>query len=223
VLKLADVSFPEVAPTDALLIDGNGLWRTNGINEELFGGLIRGDSRRRWAEQAGLPSDTDHYTYADFESDGGIATNFEWNRDAKSRTGKLQWALTYDQDGSEKVILGQGEQSPVDLGIRPGDRVGSFVSHYRWGTQISAGVPVWMRSEDLDVTADRVLDRYYEEIGADQISTEGAELELRVRGEDMYGRALSDLFFNLPDGRTLAYLDLFRMTFTRRNMANRDS
>jgi hypothetical protein len=73
-----------------------------------------------------------------------------------------------------------------------------------------------MRTQDLDVTPDDVLDVYYETLlgTADQFSIDRAEIV--VRRTDAWGRSLSELWIHTEDKRKISYTKLMRMTFTRR-------
>ncbi|MDQ4038821.1 MAG: toll/interleukin-1 receptor domain-containing protein [Actinomycetota bacterium] len=201
VLKLADVAVPEQARQIGTVIDCRGLWRSNGINEELFAALFRREGRRGWLEWERLWPDAEAvpeevFDYADFESDGGLAVDFRCGVRGETLDPKrtLSWRLTYESGGVTKCVGGEGEGEPVDLSIKPGDRVGSFVCRHRWGTSLSEGVPLWMRTDGLEITPDIVLDGYYERLGTERLAAEGIEMQLVVGGWDVYGRALSELW-----------------------------
>jgi hypothetical protein len=221
VLRLADVPLPEPARA-AAVIDGEGLWKSNGINEELFAALLGREGRRAWRDrQPGLreaeAADPGVFRYADFQSDGGVAVDFTWKlrrRGLWSRARIVDWRLTYRAGEQTRQVRGAGEDAPVDLGIRPGDRVGSYVCRRRWGTSLADGVLLWMRTHDPAVTSDTVLDAYYQAYGGDAMP-EVEERVMRVRGRDVYGRSLAELWLRTADGTLLPYSRVMRTSFTR--------
>lgn len=166
VLKFADVAVPEPARRGGTVIDCRGLWKSNGINEELFAALFRRESRREWLQRERLWLDVntgpEEFGYVDFESDGGVAVDFRWKAHGElDRRRSLSWRLTYESGGVTKHV--SGEDEPVDLSIKPGDRVGFFICRYRRGIRVGGrGIPLWMRAEDLEITPDVVLDAYYQ-------------------------------------------------------------
>jgi len=227
VLKLADITIPEPIAAAGPVIDCLGLWKSNGINEELYAALFRRGGRRAWLEhQRELPANglenDEGFSYADFESDSGTVIDFHYKLRQRGlfrfwkRQKTLSWHLTYASDGKTKNVSGVGEDEPIDLSIKPGNHIGSFVCRRRWGTHLHEGVLLWMRTQGLDVTPDDVLDVYYETLlgTADQFSTDRAEIV--VRRTDAWGRSLSELWIHTKDKRKISYTKLMRMNFTRR-------
>jgi len=111
---------------------------------------------------------------------------------------------------------GGGEDEPIDLLAEPGQRVGFFISRNYHGTNLSQGVPLWMRSDDMSVTSDGVLDSYYEQLGSWELAPDRAvDRRMVVVGQDAYGRRLVDFQLLMDDGRVLRYDKIFRMTHGR--------
>jgi hypothetical protein len=159
--------------------------------------------------------------YADFESDAGTAIAFAWRIRREGflwqRRRRLVWRMSYDRGGRAFHVEGQGEDEPVDLSIKPGDRIGRFTCRHRWGTHMAAGVPLWMRTRDLSISPDLVLDAFYEAFRA-ETQFPASKPRLVPRGRDAYGRLLADLEFQTRGGKSISYSKLMRMTFTKASM-----
>lgn len=221
VLKLADVPVPEQA-RGAAVVECAGLWKSNGINEELFAALFGREGRRAWRDRqprvaAAEAADTGYFTYGDFASDGGMAVDFAWRfrrRRFWSRERIIVWRLEYRVGFQIREAGGEGDDAPVDLGIRPGDRVGSYVCRRRGGTSLPDGVPLWMRTHDPAVTSDTVLDAYYRAYGADALP-DVAERLMVMEDKDVWGRIRAEPWFRTSDGAMLPYARVMRMTLGR--------
>jgi hypothetical protein len=143
VLKLADINIPDPIAAAGPVIDCRGLWKSNGINEELYAALFRRGGRRAWLEhQRELPENgpenDEGFSYADFESDSGTVIDFHYKLCPQGRfrfwkrQKTLVWHLTYESDGETKNVSGVGEDKPIDLSIKAGDHIGSFVCRRRF-------------------------------------------------------------------------------------------
>jgi hypothetical protein len=160
-LKLRDVEIPGDIRTDCLVIDCNDIWWSNGLNEELYAAIFRRQTRREWLAELppGAPvSKGTTIGYNDFASDSGTAVRFEW----KASRRDIQWKLEYRRrDGRHAHAAGRGKSQPVDLEIKPGSRIGFFKVRWRHGSHVLHGPDLWMRSGDLMITSDSVLDDYF--------------------------------------------------------------
>ena len=56
---------------------------------------------------------------------------------------------------------GAGSDRAADLAMKPGDRVGYYKVRWRQGSHFLEGPDLWIRSSDLGLTSDMVLDHYY--------------------------------------------------------------
>jgi hypothetical protein len=164
-LKLRNVEVPAELSAKCSLIDCNDIWWSNGLNEELYAAVFRRQPRHAWL--ASLPTSAPVSAgttigYSDFVSDSGVVVKFDWAFD-KSHPESLRWQLEYRQrDGTQRHVTGGGSQSAADLAMKPGNPIGFFKARWRHGSHFLAGPDLWMRSKDLGITSDMVLDQYYE-------------------------------------------------------------
>ena len=97
--------------------------------------------------------------------------------------------------------------------MRRGDRIAFLKLHRRWGNGLQKGLPLWMRSDDLEVTPDAVLDRYFAalEVNADFSPTKG---QMRKTGVDALGRVTAVVHIQGSDGiwRTLEAVEWAMLT-----------
>jgi hypothetical protein len=139
VLKLESVELPVAATDGVHVIDCDGLWWSNGLNEEVHGALFGHESRREWADEQRrrgfkVPDENYVINYEDFESDAGSAVGLSWTVSGDD----LRWEFVYDRDGQRQIVTGSGAREPIDLDIQAGDRVGFFLCH-RYGGRRHAG------------------------------------------------------------------------------------
>ena len=151
------------------MIDCNDIWWSNGLNEELYAAIFGRQSRRAWLATlpAGAPVDKGRTIgYGDFELESGTVVRFDWaahpDPSTTSAGNDIHWQLEYTtRSGEQRRVTGGGEEDPVDLGMRPGDRVGYFKVRWRHGSHVLSVLGLWMRSADFAVTSDTVLDQYF--------------------------------------------------------------
>ena len=74
-----------------------------------------------------------------------------------------------------------------------------------------------MRSEDLAVSPDDVLDAYYERADVDSAEVVDRRMEM-IGDTDAYGRQRCRLEVKLANGRWYSYSDFVRMTLSRRKV-----
>ena len=164
VLKLDDEPVPENIVDTSSLIDCYDLWPVNGINEELFAAVTRRRGRTAWMAQnrrrgIELSGEEDGCSgYEPFVSDSGIAVSLRhWEEE-----GELRWQLDYEKYRRLHRAFGRGEEQAVDFGIRAGDEVGFFICHRAALGRFWPGLPLWMRSGNLDIKPEDVLGSYWQ-------------------------------------------------------------
>lgn len=168
VLKLADVSVPAATAACGHVIDAEGLWWDNGIVEELFAALYDRPGRQAWLRkhaELGIEGphrdpDTVVFHYEDYESEAGIAEELR----SYFKDGHFYWELSYRRGKQLYSVSHMGMQCAVDLGIKKGDRIASFVSHRNSRARFLSGLPVWMRSDELSLSAEQVIADYREKV-----------------------------------------------------------
>jgi hypothetical protein len=167
-LKVNDVPIPDSVQAAVKVIDCNGIWWSNGLNEELFAALYNREGRRAWLDKSGSRASAGSVlTYADFATDSGEITRFSWQATpgvpSSSFKKEISWSLQYRRsDGAVLTVDGRGKDQPVDLDMTVGCRAAFLVVRRRFGSHLYPGVPLWMRSKDLSLTSDSVLNRYYD-------------------------------------------------------------
>ena len=165
-LRLRDVAVPTALDDVCTVIDCDQVWWSNGLNEELYAAVFKRPPRREWLASLStgtLVSEGTMIGYDDFLSDAGVVVAFDWSFDSGSRRDSLRWQLEYRRrDGAVCRETGGGVDRAADLAIKPGDRVGFFKVRWRHGSHVREGPDLWMRSSDLALTSDMVLDHYYE-------------------------------------------------------------
>lgn len=166
VLKLDEEPLAPNIRNTPYLIDCHSLWPVHGINEELFAAVTQRQGRNAWIEhhrQRGvvLLEEEESFGYAPFRSDSGIAISLRsWEE-----SGEFCWRLDYEKNGRLHRIFGRGEEQAVDLEIRSGDYVGSFVCHRAPLCRFWPGTTLWMRSDDLRIRPEEVLVTYWDRSG----------------------------------------------------------
>lgn len=158
----------EPVPTDLLeprhVVDCYDLGPINGINEELFAAVTGRQGRTAWIEEhrrrgveVPLEKDQGSSGYEPFRSDSGTAISLRhWEEE-----GEFCWQLDYEKDRRLHRVFGRGEKQAVDLKIRSEDYVGFFVCNRTMlGARFLPGIPLWMRSRDLSIRPEEVLDAY---------------------------------------------------------------
>jgi hypothetical protein len=156
----------EPAPADLIdaryVVDCHDLDPINGINEEIFAAVTRRTGRTAWVEEnrrRGVEIGKDHSAagYEPFRSDSGVAIALRhWYE-----YGELHWRLDYEKDNRLHRVHGRGEEQAVDLDIRTEDYVGFFVCRrHAFGGRYLPGTPLWMRSQDLSIRPEDVVDAY---------------------------------------------------------------
>jgi hypothetical protein len=171
ILKLDDEPIPANMLDTRYLIDCHDLWPVHGINEELFAAVTQRQGRIAWIErhrQRGvhLLEEKESFGYEPFRSDSGIAISLRhWEED------EFCWRLDYEKDRRLHRVFGRGEGHAVDLGIRSGDYVASFVCHRAPLCRFWPGTPLWMRSDELRIRPEDVLVTYWERSDAEGNAT----------------------------------------------------
>lgn len=168
VLKADDCPVPSSVTSTCRVVDCDGIWWSRGINEELFAAIYGRPGRRAWleAEPAHSSIAGDVLTYDDLATDAGTVVRFSWSfnetRSPHASGNDVSWSLEYERrPGEVRQVTGHGKEQPVDLDMQSGDRVGFIKVRRRKGSDFRFGLPLWMRSNQLNVTTDSVLDRYY--------------------------------------------------------------
>lgn len=167
VLKMDETPIPSGLVESRHVIDCCDLWPVNGINEEVFAAVTGRSGRVDWRNihrQHGLiiPPDEGSTGYEPFRSESGVADALRyWRED-----GELCWELQYHVGSVPKIALGRGEEEVVDLGIQPGGYVGFYICHRAPLVRFWPGVPVWMRSGDLNLRPENVLAEYRRSSGS---------------------------------------------------------
>jgi TIR domain-containing protein len=168
VLKIDGESVPVDLIDAQYVIDCHDLDPINGVNEELFAAVTRRPGRVAWAKEnqrRGFEIEKDHTVsgYEPFASDSGVAITLRrWEEN-----GDLHWELAYEKDRRLHKVRGRGEERAVDLGIKAQDYVGYFVCRRNlWGIRWMPGIPVWMRSQDLNISPEEVVAAYRQEARA---------------------------------------------------------
>jgi TIR domain len=151
-LKLEEVPVPKPPAGTYHVVDCSGL-STGEIREELYAAVYKRQGRRKWLEEQkrrGWPGYSEGISgYDHLRSESGIATALRWIRE----DGKLRWVLEYNVEGvAQKTEGGEREGPIVDLGIRPGDRIGFFM--------FNREKPLWMRSDNLGISPNAVIGAY---------------------------------------------------------------
>ena len=215
VVKAEDVPVPEVASAVGTIIDCDGIWWSGGVSEELFAAVYGRQSRKAWiaAEQgAVLAREGVVLRYGDLATEAGIVERFDWgislHEGSDFRRRNVQWSLAYRRAGGEiGKVSGAGEREPADLGMRPGDRIAFMTLHRHCGSSFQDGRPLWMRSGDLKLTPDEVLDRYYEAL---EINRQFSPIDTRVTfgRPDTWKRVVSNLEVQSCDGEWHHYPDV---------------
>lgn len=152
-LKLEAVPIPKPPAGAYLVVDCSGL-STGEIREELYAAVYKRQGRREWLEgqkRRGWPGYREgRRGYDHLRSESGIATALRWTREG----GELRWVLEYEVNGvAQKTVGDKREGTIVDIGIRPGDRIGFFL--------FSQEKPLWMRSDNLRLNPNAVMGAYY--------------------------------------------------------------
>lgn len=170
--KLDETPVPADLAAAHRIVDCNGLWPVNGINEELFAAVIGRSGRSTWIEEhrrRGLLiiPDQGSLGYEPFRSDSGRAVSLRhWEEG-----GEFQWQLDYEKDGVSHTAVGRGSGEAVDLAIRPGDYVGFYICHRAPLGRFWPGVPVWMRSAELEIKPDEIVAEYRRHAGGERNSS----------------------------------------------------
>jgi TIR domain len=169
-LKLRDVPIPAELTDISTTIDCNDIWWSNGLNEELYAAVFKRQPRRAWLDllPRGAPvSKGTTIGYDDFVSHAGTVEAFDWSHEDRSRPESLRWRLTIrHKDGTRHGHEGGGADRAADLAMKPGDRAGFYKVRWRHGSHFREGPELWMRSADLGLTSDTVLDHYYDVLRA---------------------------------------------------------
>ncbi len=164
-LKLRDVPVPAELTEIFAVVDCNDIWWSNGLNEALYAAVFDRQPRSAWLETLAGDAPVSQGTtigYDDFESDAGIVAAFDWSFHEVSRAESLRWQLDYRRkDGTLHHDAGGGRDHAADLAMKPGDRVGFHKVRWRHGSHFVEWPDLWMRSADLRLTSDNVLDDYY--------------------------------------------------------------
>ncbi len=166
VLKLDEQPLAAEILNTPYLIDCFGLWPVHGINEELFAAITQRQGRSAWIAQhrqrgVVLLEEEENVGYEPFRSDSGVALSMRsWDEN-----GELCWCLDYEKHRRLHRVFGCGGEHTVDLRIRSGDYVASFVCHRAPLCRFWPGTPLWMRSDDLRVKPEDVLVTYWERLG----------------------------------------------------------
>lgn len=154
-LKLDDSPTPETLRGTVHVVDGTGM-SDGEFFEELYAAVYRRRGRREWLGEQGRrearPAEARRNWAKRWRSDYGEAVALRWEK----KDGDIRWALDYRKDGKLHRTEGGGENQVMDLGIRPGDKVGYFVFSYSTDPFTS----VWMRSEDLRLLPNTVVRDY---------------------------------------------------------------
>ena len=166
VLKLEDVPVPAAAAGCGRVIDGEGLWWAGGIVEELYAAVYGRRGRQAWLkehDELGVEKsyrDSEVFHYEDYASEAGVAQELRTFYEG----GHLYWELSYRRGGRVYKVRHMGMQCAVDLGIKKGDWIASFVCHRNRLGRFLSGIPVWMRSDVLSLSPDEVIGRYMEKV-----------------------------------------------------------
>ncbi len=170
-LKLEDVPLPELVRDNRRVVDCSGM-NTGEILENLYAAVYRRESRREWlAEQKkrGWPGyEEPPHGYEHLASDSGEVRALHWLRQDR----QVMWELDYESDGEVKTVRGSGANEIVDPGIRPGDKVGFF--------NLATDKPLWMRSDDLSLTANEVVAAYHRALANPPINRPGKLRPIRT-------------------------------------------
>jgi hypothetical protein len=154
-LKLDDSPTPASVRGTAHLVDGSGL-SDGEFFEELYAAVYKRRGRLQWlGEQSrrdARPEEAGRNWAERWRSDYGVAKELRWTKKGND----IRWVLEYKRDKKLHRVEGGGERQVVDLGIRPGDRVGYFVFSHSTDPFTS----VWMRSEDLRLLPNTVVRDY---------------------------------------------------------------
>lgn len=227
ILKAADVAVPERARSAAKVIDCDGMWWSRGISEELFAAIYGREGRKSWlARESATPaSKGETLSYGDFAAEAGTVVSFTWNTSpcpgSDFRRKDLSWLLEYKKPSGKKVkVAGGGEDKPADLDMRPNDRIAVATLHSRWGTQLRRGLPLWMRSDDLKVCANTVLDRYFEALEVN-FGCSPAIRRFRKMGVDAWGRVTAIPSWICSDGQSRT-LESFYWAMLRKGVDSRN-
>jgi len=95
-------------------------------------------------------------------SDAGVVVAFDWSFESGSCRESLRWQIDYRRrDGTLCRDAGGGIGRAADLAMKPGDRVAFYKVRWRHGSHVLEGPDLWMRSSDLGLTSDMVLDQYF--------------------------------------------------------------
>ncbi len=214
ILKADEVAVPEMFLKVGKVIDLDKIWWSRGISEELFASIYGRSGRRAWLRlQHGAPAaEGKTLGYRDFAADSGTVVNLDWTTSQFSgsdfRSKELSWQLDYlTRDGTANRIVGGGEKQPVDLDMHPGDRIAFINLRRRWGCTIEEPLPLWMRGDDLAISPDLVLDRYYEAMEVNHAFAP-SESRLQLQGRNVWGRTLAVKTYRSTDGRWRDYCDI---------------
>ena len=211
ILKAADVAVPDVAASVAKVVDCDGIWWSRGISEELFAAIYGREGRKAWlSRQPGtLASSGEILSYGDLGTEAGTVVSFSCSvspyPDCDFRRKDIAWSLQYAKRSGELVhVSGGGEQMPADLDMQPGNRIAFVRLHRRCEMDLQIGLPLWMRSDDLEVTPDFVLDRYFDALEVNR-TFRPTRLRAEPAGADALGRMTIRLNFQGSDGQWRIY------------------
>lgn len=122
------------------------------ILEETYALIYQYSSRRDWVGEQARRGVKDSYNrpfdyrYAEADAGTALRLTFRWVGSV------LHWLLVYQKDGQERHVEGHGSEHIVDIGIKPGDKIASYV--------FQSMFPLWMRSTDLTITPVKVAREY---------------------------------------------------------------
>jgi len=156
-LKLDDVSIPETIKKQNYVIDCKGL-SIGEILEELYSAVYERMGRLDWLKKYKIDKEDvkrkrKKGNYKHLLSDSGIAVELQW----KKKDDLIYWVLYYkDKKDSKviKIVTGDDKKHVVDPEIHPGDKIGFYM--------FSPDTPLWMRSEDLELSPNTVYSKYLE-------------------------------------------------------------
>lgn len=208
VVKTDKVPVPKSIKAVSTIIDCDGIWWSRGISEELFGAVYSRQDRRVWIT-AGQPDTPAReglvLRHGDLASEAGTVERFEWSSSAFEgsdfRRKDVKWTLAYRRvKGEISYVSGGGEREPADLEMHPGDRIAFINLHRRWGSDFRDGCPLWMRSSELTLTPDEVLDRYYQALEINYLFSASDTRQTPDEQPDTWRRVIAVIEVQSGDG-----------------------
>jgi hypothetical protein len=152
-------------------------------------------------------------SYGDFGSKSGVVKNFSIKQFVEQKYWiELKWQLEVIIDGKLETVHGAGPFEPVDLDIKPGDKVGFYFRRKLSNGHVGIGLPLWLCSENSKISFEDVINKYHQacKIKYEKFKSTG-KCRISLIGKDIYERLLTDMLVINTSGETIKMDDLFKL------------